>query len=304
MSPVLHRRCIVALLVALWSACAVALMAWGAVEIPSNAVILNLQGPINGYTGLNSLVTEPLVWAGLGIIALAAWGLWLFSHRQRRVTDMSWPWRLLLITSAGQAAWWVLQTFMVIEYHGWYKHVSQAILGILLFLGVMSERVDVRWGRASMVYACCGLMLTYGFGWALSEKQIGEMDLRILLLLQILPLLLVPAGALSHRYDDDSMGCSECTFMCVVYVVTITATWIPDLWLSEFPTGNTSLEALWYAMPWIELIALCLLMLIPVGRALQKTANCQAIDRRKTPQLAVSGFALNSLPIPSKRSSS
>lgn len=311
MPSALSQRCIVALLLALWSACAAALMAWGAVELPIHNALLSVFAPKNHIEGtpqdLGMWLTEPLVWAGVGLLGLTLWGQWVFAQGRRRATDLSWPWRALLMASSCHAVWWVLQTLTLIEHTAWSKQFSQAGMGVFLFLGVMAEGVDARWGQTRAVLAGFGA-IALGALWCLfGGHGSGVFDARVLLLLQILPLLLIPAGVFGSSNPWTCRG--ECLFMCAVYAFTLATNWLPLALPTEIlAQGSTRGNALWFALPWGTLAALCLLSLMPIGRALQSQPARALADHAVRPKgvqpSPLSRFALEALPISNRRSSS
>jgi hypothetical protein len=311
MPSALHQRCIVALLLAFWSACAAALMAWGTIELPHNSVFLSvftLRLHVGGSPqDLGTWLAEPLIWAGIGLLGLALWGQRVFAHGRRRATDLSWPWRALLMASSCHAAWWVLQTLTLIEHTVWSKQLSQASVGVFLFLGVMAEGVDARWGQARAVLAGFGVVALGALACLFGEHGPGMFDARVLLLLQILPLLLIPAGAFGLSNPWLCRG--ECLFMCVVYSLTLATNWLPMVLSAQMAAqGGTGSDALWFALPWGTLAALCLLLLMPIGRALQSRSGRGpgdvAVRQNSVQPSSLPRFALEAPPIPNRRSSS
>lgn len=252
-------------------------------------------------------LAEPLLWAGVGLLGLALWGQWVFAQGRRRATDLSWPWRALLMASSCHAVWWVLQTLTLIEHTAWSKQLSQACVGVFLFLGLMAECVDARWGQARAVIAGFGIV-ALGALWCLySEHGSGVFDARVFMLLQILPLLLIPAGAFGSSNPWICRG--ECLFMCVVYALTLATNWLPVALPAQMVAqGGTRSVALWFALPWGTLAALCLLLLMPIGRALQSQSDRELADnagRKKGVQpSSLPRFTLEAMPVPNRRSSS
>lgn len=127
---------------------------------------------------------------GLPLVALAVWGL----KRTRRTllpSTLSRPWQLFFVLSAcggllgmvyhqqsEDAAYVLAQTF-----------VSGASTALLL--GFLAERVDGRCGKGWVCFSALVVVLLGAALWC------ADGDLRVLRLLQALPVLLIPAGALS-----------------------------------------------------------------------------------------------------------
>lgn len=70
---------------------------------------------------------------------------------------------------------------------------------VLLFLSMLAERVHPRFGSATAIGIALGLVACMALVVRLSAESLEQADLRPLLLMEILPLLLIPAGALSLK---------------------------------------------------------------------------------------------------------
>lgn len=178
----LHRSAVV-LLVAMTVALTFGFVAAGSMPIaPAQHRFADMRawGPLEG--AVNTL-------CGLPLVALAGWGL----RRTRQApvpVALSLPWQLFFTLSAcggllgmvyhqhaEDAAYVLAQTF-----------VSGA--SVALLLGFLAERVDSRCGSSA---ACAAALFAVLMGAAL---WCADGDLRVLRLLQTLPVLLIPAGAL------------------------------------------------------------------------------------------------------------
>jgi hypothetical protein len=127
---------------------------------------------------------------GLPLILLAIWGL----CRTRGATipgAVSRPWQLFFVLSAcGALAGMVYHQKAVDAFYG----LSQTFISgasVILLLGFLAERVDLRCGSR---WACAGSLLVVVAGAGLWSSA-G--DLRLLRFAQVLPVLLIPAGALN-----------------------------------------------------------------------------------------------------------
>lgn len=299
-SSFLHRRCIIALLLALWCACIFALSAWGTIEIPLSKSYPFVQGFSRAaftddyqLAGGAWLISQSLVWAGLGVLGLILWGQWLFLYKRRK-TDAPWPWRALFLSSALHSAWWVMQTLGIVNHPSWYHHLTQAGIGVFLFLAVMAEQADIRWGQGGIVFFCTGALLLCVIKFLLIGN-VDIVDARFFLAIQILPLLLIPAGFFRLR-DQSDVFCSELLFICTVYAIGMFATWAPNIFINE----NISIDggAWWHALPWCALVSLSLLLMIPISKTLQQR-NFSLITNIKVSkpfQVSADGFSFESLP--------
>lgn len=299
-SSFLHRRCIIALLLALWCACIFALSAWGTIEIPlsitypfaygfSKATFADDYKFVDGAW----LISQPLVWAGLGVLGLVLWGQWLFLYKRRR-TDAPWPWRALFLSSALHSAWWVMQTLSIVNHPSWYHHLTQASLGVFLFLAVMAKQADIRWGQGGIVFLCAGVLLLCVVKFLLIGS-VDIVDVRFFLIIQILPLLLIPSGFFRLRGQSE-VFCGELLFICIVYAVVMFATWAPNI----FNDDNVIVDGgeWWHALPWGALVSLSLLLLIPISRTLQQRSFSLITNIKvsKPIQVLGDGFSFKSLP--------
>lgn len=182
-----QRRYVVALLLALTLALAAGMVGWGALPLPA-------QTPrANAAEGPGSLA---IVVACLAIVPLGLWGAFAL-QRSSWPAEMSRPLRVFFMVCmpAGLAA---------VGYHAWGStaafvigHGLMAAAHLLLLATVLAERLDPRFGSNRACSAIAAMAVTgvaYAF-WAASAH--GGIDLRPLRLMQAMPALLVPAGALS-----------------------------------------------------------------------------------------------------------
>lgn len=271
-SSVLYRRCIIALLLASWCACIFALFVWGAIEIPLNINYPFVQGLsksifIDEYrlNGQVWLFAQPLALAGLGILGLVIWGQRLFFYKRRK-NDAPWPWRVFLLFLALHSAWWVMQTLGIVNHPPWYQHLTQAGLGIFLFLALMAEQSDTRWGKGEIVFLCAAALLFCAFKFFL-VGNLYAVDARIFLAIQVLPLLFIPTGIFSLSGQLNIYG-KKFFFISIIYAFVLISTWVPNIFNALSVTVDLGMW--WHALPWCALMFLLLLLMIAISGALQK----------------------------------
>jgi hypothetical protein len=78
-----------------------------------------------------------------------------------------------------------------------FTHIGAALAMTMLSLCFLAERVDALFGRPEALAGGCAVAGFAGLWWFAGHWVGGQGDLRALLFLESLPLLLVPAGALS-----------------------------------------------------------------------------------------------------------
>jgi hypothetical protein len=182
-----RRRYVVALLVALTMAAAVGMVSWGTLPLPAETPAPEAFDP--RWSAVH-------VVASLAIVPAALWGA-LALQRTSWSQELARPMRAFFVVCmpAGLAA---------ATYHAWGSpsafvlgHGLMAAAHLLLLASVLAERLDARFGSpaaAVTVFALAGLGVAYAWTAAFAG---AHMDMRPLRLLQVLPALLVPAGALS-----------------------------------------------------------------------------------------------------------
>lgn len=170
----LNRRCALFALLAMTMSIAVGLLAWGPIALQAGVA-----------NGVNAVFCLPMLVAGV-------WG-WRAIGRNNWPALLQTPWRwcfVCIVATAGLAA----------ANHVWPSDLgylaTQAMAAgafSLLLCGFLAERVDARFGSRRASAAALGMVAL-----ATAMSSFGTTtDLRPLLLLQLLPVLLIPAGALS-----------------------------------------------------------------------------------------------------------
>jgi len=190
MSPRMSQGAALVLLLAMMLAMAVGMMAWGPIELlPSDHRFADLRVWLGLPQAFNALACVPLVVVcALGIVGM---------QRSR------WP-MALRTPCMGFFTLAALMSLSAIAYHlepsdaGYVLgHAFAAGAMTMLGLAFMAERIDTLFGSAPAVL---GAMSVVGFAtlwWFAGNWATGHGDLRALVFLQSLPLLLIPAGALS-----------------------------------------------------------------------------------------------------------
>lgn len=184
-----NQRCVMVLMWAMAAALAVGLLAWGPVPLTAREHIYADLRPLFGIPhGANVLAALPLVFValwGAGALRHGAWPL----HVAR-------PLGLFFVVAACASV--VAALYHVAPDHSGYvmAHMLMAAAFLLLLAGFLAERVDARFGSRPACVAALLLPLAGGAWCALTALATGTPDLRGLLLLQVLPVLVVPAGAL------------------------------------------------------------------------------------------------------------
>lgn len=145
------------------------------------------------WLGLSGAVN---VWDNAATFAAGAWGSQA-TRGSHFPVHLRTPWKisqLCVMVSAGAAAIYLTRrldrTFVL-------THVVMVSGFVMLRLGLLAERVHVRFGPLLVCF-----MVLLGFALAggavlLAQAQGGRVDMRPLLLLEIIPVLVIPAGALS-----------------------------------------------------------------------------------------------------------
>ena len=192
MSERIGRRGALTMLVAMTLATGVGLLAWGPMPIGTSA---HAYADARTWLGIpnasNVLVNLPLFW-------LAVWG-WCATRASGWPSWLRTPWQWFHLFAMATALTSGLyhaapnDTLFVIS------HIGQASAFTLLTLGVLAERVDARFGSvACCVMSVVAIALTGG-AMAYAVRIDGPIDMRPLMLLEILPVLLIPTGALGLR---------------------------------------------------------------------------------------------------------
>jgi hypothetical protein len=188
----LNRRSVLMLFAAMAVALAAGLLAWGPVMLAPDAQRY-------AHTrGLVSVANFMSMLAGLAMLLASLWA-WRAVRRSRWTPSVQRPWSCFFACASLSGAIGTVHALPVGNASPAFMH-ALAVGGFsLMLLGFLAERVDARFGSWQ---ACLGAIFAASVAtgaWWIDASAQGEGDVRALLLLEILPLLLLPAGALDLR---------------------------------------------------------------------------------------------------------
>jgi hypothetical protein len=185
----LGRRCALAILAALALAMVVGLLAWGPVPLDAAA---HQYADQRRWLGLPHALN---VLASLPLLAVGVWG-WHATRSSSWPTALRTPWQAFHVCVA-------LGSLAAVAYHaapsdGGYL-VAQLVTSagfVLLTAGMLAERVSTTFGSRAAMAAAAALLAATAAAVGVGAGAAGATDLRPILLLQWLPVLLIPAGVL------------------------------------------------------------------------------------------------------------
>jgi hypothetical protein len=188
----LRRRSALMLFAAMAVALAAGLLAWGPVVL-SPGVLLHADTRTPG-----SIANVMTTLAGVVALSAGLWG-WGAMQRSRWARDVQRPWSYFFASASLSGLISCLHSLTAGNAAIVIAHALAASSFSLVLLAFLAERVDARFGsRPVCIGAIIAASLAAGTWWLDASAQ-GAGDLRALLLLEILPLLLIPAGALDLR---------------------------------------------------------------------------------------------------------
>ncbi|MCW7542066.1 hypothetical protein OOT46_30180 [Aquabacterium sp. A7-Y] len=253
MNALLTKRCAVALLGAMTLALTMGLLACG----PIRAAIAPAA----------PMATEPLqLLAALNLLAAGSWGL-LSAHRiggtperggfEREPSSGDSParlaWQLWFASTAlsglASMAWQTLPhdaTLLLLA------QLPTSATCVMLMCAFLAERVDPLWGRAPALLVALLLATASVSHWSVGQAVHGEGDLRGLLLLQLLPLLLIPSGAL--RLEGRYTSRNDWRIVLTLYTLALLAQAAGDRiapWLGATPGQTLRQVLLTAAVAWL-----------------------------------------------------
>lgn len=186
----LGRRCALVLLVSMTLAAAMGLLAWG--PIPMGGQV-HQYADERAWLGVRGAAN---VWVNLAMFAVGAWG-WRATRASRWPEQLRTPWQLFHLCAMLSAVASGLYHADAGDVLYVLAHVLTATGFVMLTLGMLAERVHSRLGSS----AACALVLfgvaVVGLVVLVGHSHPSGLDMRPLLLLEIIPLLVIPAGALS-----------------------------------------------------------------------------------------------------------
>ncbi|WP_280152979.1 hypothetical protein [Piscinibacter sp. XHJ-5] len=191
------------LLLAMAFALAVGFLAWGPIAITAaDHRFADERAGFGVPQVVNTLAGIPLLVAGVLGLRAAKRGHW--------PTALRTPWSVFFVMCTALSA-------MGIAYHVAPNDVGLALNHLFaaaalasLTMGFLAERVDARLGSRRVLAVAMGAVAAGGLWWWIGQGANGSGDLRPLLFLETLPVLLIPAGALSlaghHTGAGDWLG--------------------------------------------------------------------------------------------------
>lgn len=177
MNAHLPQRCVIALLASMIFALMIGLLAWGPVVRPPTA----------------RADTLPQALLLVGPLAMVAAGLYGLRRLEGRPGSTAWTLFFVAVALTGPAVGHYRRTLD--EASLFIVHLGTGWTSAALMCAFLAERVDARWARWPLLTLGLSLATLSACHWLVGEMIHGAGDLRGHLLLQWLPLLLMPAGA-------------------------------------------------------------------------------------------------------------
>lgn len=184
------QSCALVLLVAMSLAFGVGLLAWGPITLTLNDHQFADQQTWAGIPNASNVL------ACLPLIAVGIWGMVATLH-SRWPASMRAPWFGFFALAAIHAGASSLYHLAPNDIGYVLSHWFVAGAFTLLLLGFLAERINPMYGSRAAIIAGTGLATLAALWWTLGQGVYGAGDLRAMLLLEGLPLLLIPAGALN-----------------------------------------------------------------------------------------------------------
>jgi hypothetical protein len=186
----LGRRCALVILAAMTLAIIVGLIAWGPVT---------LGGPEHRYADQRTLFGIPHavnVLANLPVLAMGLWG-WKATRASTWPSEVRLPWQTFHLCVVGGSV--IAAIYHAAPGHTGYvmSQMAMSAAFVLLSVGVLAERVSPRFGSVRGLAGAAALIVAMAAIVLVGTHVDGNVDLRPFLLLQLLPVLLIPTGALS-----------------------------------------------------------------------------------------------------------
>ena len=189
MNELLLKRCALAMLVAMTFALAMGLQAWGPMQLsPAMHQFADERSWLGLPHAFNTLASLPL-------LVMGAWG-WRATAASRWPTPLRAAWR-------GFHAFMMLSALIAAAYHlspshalFTLAHTSTVCAVVLLTCALLGERVAPRFVSPAVRSCACIAVAAVGLALWLGERVVGSIDVRPLMLLEVVPLLLIPAGVL------------------------------------------------------------------------------------------------------------
>lgn len=178
---------VLALLVAMTVAAGAGMVAWGPIAPRAHVFadgrqFIGIPAAVNVVTSLLPLMTSLV-----GAIAL---------KRARWARDVARPWRLFFIASAGGSLLAGVYHLCPDDLGFILVHMSVSASSTTLLCGFLAERVHGGFGSRASCTIAISLSVAAAAYAGLCDALVQVADIRALLLLQFMPVLLLPAGGL------------------------------------------------------------------------------------------------------------
>lgn len=199
MSPRIAQGCALVLLLAMMLAIGAGMIAWGPITLqPGDHAYADERQWLGMPTAFNTLANLPQ-------LAFSIWGAAaVWRGRWPRMIRHAW------LAFFGFSALMALLSF---GYHlqptdtGYaLTHWFAAAALLMLGLAFLSERMDPLFGSGFALLGAFAISSCGALWWLTGEWSTGHGDLRALIFLQCLPLLLIPAGALTLPGEHTSLA--------------------------------------------------------------------------------------------------
>lgn len=190
MTEPLGRRCALVLMASMTLAAATGLIAWGPILLTAD---MHRYADSRTWLGM---ITGANAWVHATMFVAGAWG-------RRATRESSWatklrrPWQLFHLCAMLSAAMAGVCHARSSNALFLLAHVSMAGGFMMLTSGLLAERGHARFGSSLSCGVCLLGVGVTGYVMLLVRLLGGSLDLRLLMLLELIPLLVIPAGALS-----------------------------------------------------------------------------------------------------------
>jgi hypothetical protein len=202
-----ERRCVLVLLCSMATALVAGLLAWGPVVLTDNA---HRYADQREFAGIPNALD---VLSNLPLIAAGAWG-WTATRVSRWSALMRRVWRRFFTSIATLGIASLLYHAAPGDFGFALTQLCVAASFSLLLLCFLAERVNARFAGLQACFIACAASMLAAALWWFDAPSPGSGDLRGLLLLQTLPVLLVPAGALALCGRQTTM-CDWIAMLCL-----------------------------------------------------------------------------------------
>ena len=177
------------MLASMMLAAAMGLIAWGPILLTAQ---MHQYADNRSWFGLPGAAN---IWVNVVMFAAGAWG-WKTTQASHWSTQLRTPWQLFQLCVMVSAVMSALYHASPGDCLFVLTHVFTASGFVMLTLGMLAERVHPRFGSPGLCwFVLLSVALTGGL-MLLGRSPDAAVDMRPLLLLEIIPVLVIPAGAL------------------------------------------------------------------------------------------------------------